>query len=168
MKETPSSHWPSAEANHASDARDRFRRLSRNIANALGTPAATACAMLTVAVWAATGPVFHYSEAWQLIINTGTTIVTFLMVFFIQNTQNRESREIHLKLNEIIRSLKAARNELIDCENMSDEELERLEQDLQGMAQRYGASFTKLHAHVSQTAEQRAKRKRPAASTAPR
>lgn len=141
---------------------DKFRRISRNIANALGTPAATACAMLSIVVWLACGPLFDYSEDWQLVINTGTTIVTFLMVFFIQNTQNRESREIHLKLNEIIRSLKSARNELIDCEDLSDEDLGKLEEDLRRLSQRYGSSFDEMHAHVSKTAEYRAKRKRSA------
>lgn len=141
---------------------DKFRRMSRNIANALGTPTATACAMLSIVVWMACGPLFGYSEDWQLVINTGTTIVTFLMVFFIQNTQNRESREIHLKLNEIIRSLKSARNELIDCEDLSDEELGKLEEDLRELAQRYGSSFHELHAHVSKTAEHRAQHRRSA------
>ena len=80
----------------------------------------------TVAVWAALGPVFHFSDNWQLVINTGTTIVTFLMVFLIQNAQNRESKALHLKLDELILSARRARNELIDIELLTDEQLDRL------------------------------------------
>jgi low affinity Fe/Cu permease len=83
-------------------------------------------AALIIVVWAATGPLFHYSDTWQLVINTGTTIVTFLMVFLIQATQNRDSAAIHVKLDEIIRAMKGARNSLLDLESLSDEELERL------------------------------------------
>jgi low affinity Fe/Cu permease len=81
--------------------------------------------------WALTGPMFHYSDTWQLIINTGTTIVTFLMVFLIQNTQNRDAKAIQLKLDELIRALQGARNQLIDLENLSDEALSRLEKQFE-------------------------------------
>lgn len=131
----------------------------------MGTPSATACALLVVLAWAVSGPFFHYSDEWQLTINTGTTIVTFLMVFFIQNTQNRESRELHLKLNEIIRSLKAARNEIIDCEDFSDQDMARLEEELRGLAQRYGSSFTQMHEHVSRTAQSRAAQRKHSTAT---
>jgi low affinity Fe/Cu permease len=77
-------------------------------------------------VWAVTGPIFHYSDTWQLVINTGTTIVTFLMVFLIQNTQNRDARAIHLKLNELIHAVDKAKNKMIDVENLSDLELDEL------------------------------------------
>jgi low affinity Fe/Cu permease len=80
-----------------------------------------------ILVWAATGPIFHYSDTWQLIINTGTTIVTFLMVFLIQNTQNRDARAINLKLNELIHAIDAARNQMIDIEKLSDLELDTLQ-----------------------------------------
>src|ERR1700758_2458496 len=83
-------------------------------------------AAIIIVVWAVTGPLFHYSDTWQLIINTGTTIVTFLMVFLIQNTQNRDARAIHLKLDEIIRSIHHAHNEMIDIEKLSDDELRKL------------------------------------------
>jgi low affinity Fe/Cu permease len=83
-------------------------------------------AMLIIVVWAVLGPYFHYSDTWQLVVNTATTIITFLMVFLIQNTQNRDARAIHLKLNEIIRSIQTAHNEMIDIENLSDEELATL------------------------------------------
>jgi low affinity Fe/Cu permease len=85
---------------------------------------ALACA--SIVVWAVTGPVFHFSDTWQLVINTGTTIVTFLMVFLIQNTQNRDMTALHLKLDELIRVSESARNKLLDLEDMTEEELERL------------------------------------------
>jgi low affinity Fe/Cu permease len=85
------------------------------------------CALLVILVWALTGPTFHYSDTWQLIINTGTTIVTFLMVFLIQNTQNRDAKAVHLKLDELIRALEPARNKLVDLEKLSDDELKKLE-----------------------------------------
>jgi len=86
-----------------------------------------ASAILIMVIWGLTGPAFHYSDTWQLIINTGTTIVTFLMVFLIRNTQNRDGKAAHLKLDEIIRALKGARNELIDLEKLADEDLTSLE-----------------------------------------
>jgi low affinity Fe/Cu permease len=85
-------------------------------------------AALVVAVWGLTGPMFHYSDTWQLVINTSTTIVTFLMVFLIQNTQNRDAKAMHLKLNELISSVKAAHNEMIDIENLTDKQLEEIAQ----------------------------------------
>ena len=81
---------------------------------------------MVIVVWATTGPFFHYSDTWQLVINTGTTIVTFLMVFLIQNTQNRDARAINLKLNELIRAIDKARDQMIDIENLSDLELDAL------------------------------------------
>jgi low affinity Fe/Cu permease len=88
-------------------------------------------AVLVIIIWGATGPTFHFSDTWQLIINTGTTIVTFLMVFLIQNTQNRDAKAVHLKLDEIIRAIKGARNELVDLEGLSDEDLKKLEKQFQ-------------------------------------
>lgn len=87
-------------------------------------------------VWAITGPIFGFSDTWQLIINTGTTIVTFLMVFLIQNTQNRDAKAMHLKLDELIRALTGARNDLVDLEELSDAELEKLEQEFRGLSER--------------------------------
>ena len=106
---------------------DAFRVFARKASAVLGSAWAFAAAILIIVVWATTGPMFHFSDTWQLIINTGTTIVTFLMVFLIQNTQNRDAKAVHLKLDEIIRALKKARNELVDLEELSDEELGRLE-----------------------------------------
>ena len=92
----------------------------------VGTKWAFAAAIALIVGWAASGPYFHYSDTWQLVVNTATTVVTFLIVFLIQNTQNRDARAIHLKLDEIIRSIHVAHNEMIDIEKLSDEELERL------------------------------------------
>jgi low affinity Fe/Cu permease len=110
---------------------DAFRVFARKTSNVLGSAWVFVLALLIIVVWGVTGPTFHYSDTWQLIINTGTTIVTFLMVFLIQNTQNRDAKAVHLKLDEIIRSIKGARNELVDLEDLSDEDLAKLEQQFQ-------------------------------------
>ena|SRR5947207_16000086 len=110
---------------------DAFRVFARHSSATLGSAWAFAAAILIIIVWGATGPTFHFSDTWQLIINTGTTIVTFLMVFLIQNTQNRDAKAVHLKLDEIIRAIKGARNELVDLENLSDEDLAALEKQFQ-------------------------------------
>jgi len=110
---------------------DAFRVFARKASHLLGSAWAFVVALLIIVVWGVTGPTFHYSDTWQLIINTGTTIVTFLMVFLIQNTQNRDAKAVHLKLDEIIRAIKGARNELVDLEDLSDEDLARLEKQFQ-------------------------------------
>jgi low affinity Fe/Cu permease len=92
--------------------------------------------VLVIFVWTITGPTFHFSDTWQLVINTATTVVTFLMVFLIQNTQNRDAKAVHLKLDELIRAFKGARNELADLEDLSDEELKKLEKQFQRMRKR--------------------------------
>lgn len=97
----------------------------------MGSPWAFALATLLIVVWAATGPEFHWSNTWQLVINTGTTIVTFLMVFLIQNTQNRDTRAIHLKLDELLRALHGARNTLLNLESLTDEDLDRLQKEFE-------------------------------------
>jgi low affinity Fe/Cu permease len=109
-----------------------FSEMARRTAYVLGTPTAFLFACATIAVWAVCGPVFGYSDTWQLVINTGTTVVTFLMVFLVQNTQNRDARALHLKLDELLRSVRDARNKLIDLENCSDEEIARIEKQFQG------------------------------------
>jgi len=106
---------------------DAFHDFAKSLAAAVGSPWAFITALAVVALWSATGPLFHYSDTWQLVINTGTTIETFLMVFLIQNTQNRDAKAIHLKLDELIRSVKGARNQLIDLEELSEEELDDLQ-----------------------------------------
>ena len=104
--------------------RDAFRRLAERITAAVGTPWAMLLAVGVVVLWAVTGPLFGFSDTWQLAINTGTTVVTFLMVFVIQASQNREARATQLKLDELIRASKGANNELIDVEEASDETVE--------------------------------------------
>jgi low affinity Fe/Cu permease len=110
---------------------DAFRVFARRSAIMLGSAWAFAAAVLAILVWILTGPTFHFSDTWQLIINTATTIVTFLMVFLIQNTQNRDAKAVHLKLDEMIRALKGARNQLVDLEDLSDEDLKKLEEQFQ-------------------------------------
>jgi low affinity Fe/Cu permease len=104
-----------------------FSSIAREASCRLGMPSVFAAACGFVILWAVTGPIFGYSDTWQLVINTGTTIVTFLMVFLVQSTQNRDARALHLKLDEILRSIGTARNNLIDLENCTDEELEKME-----------------------------------------
>jgi low affinity Fe/Cu permease len=110
---------------------DAFRIFARRSSMILGSAWAFAGAVLVILIWILTGPTFHFSDTWQLIINTATTIITFLMVFLIQNTQNRDAKAVHLKLDEIIRALKGARNELVDLEELSDEDLKKLEKQFQ-------------------------------------
>ncbi len=110
---------------------DAFRVFARRSSMMLGSAWAFAAAVLAILVWILTGPTFHFSDTWQLIINTTTTIITFLMVFLIQNTQNRDAKAVHLKLDEMIRALKGARNQLVDLEDLSDEELKKLEEQFQ-------------------------------------
>ena len=119
---------------------DWFSRFSNSCSMMVGSRWSFSLALLVVLVWALTGPYYHYSDTWQLVINTGTTIVTFVMVFLIQHTQNRDAKAVNLKLNEIILALKRAKNELIDAEKLSDEELEELE---------------KKYAHLRSLAERR-------------
>ena len=115
---------------------DAFRVFARHSAIALGSAWAFAGAVLVILVWILTGPMFHFSDTWQLVINTATTIVTFLMVFLIQNTQNRDAKAVHLKLDELIRALEDARNELVDLENLSDKDLKKLEEQFKSMRKR--------------------------------
>jgi low affinity Fe/Cu permease len=106
-----------------------FMRFAQVISHATGTPLAFLTAVALVVVWALTGPVFHYSTDWQLVINTGTTIITFLMVFLIQNTQNRDSRAMHLKLDELIRAMEGAHNALLDLEELEEQDLDNIRKD---------------------------------------
>ena len=114
-------------------ASDAFRVFARRSSMALGSAWAFVGAVVVILVWILTGPMFHFSDTWQLVINTATTIITFLMVFLIQNTQNRDAKAVHLKLDELIRALKNARNELVDLENLSDEELQKLGEQFKSM-----------------------------------
>jgi low affinity Fe/Cu permease len=106
---------------------DRFAQASRRVAAMIGSPYAFLIALASIIVWAVSGPLFGFSDTWQLVINTSTTIVTFLVVFMIQSTQNKDSRAIHLKLDELIHVISEARDLLIDCEDLSDRELDKLD-----------------------------------------
>ena len=115
---------------------DVFHRFSHKTAEIVGKPVAFALAVAIVVGWAFTGPYFGYSDTWQLVINTGTTIVTFLIVFLIQNTQNRDATVVHLKLDELIRALRHARNRLVDLEAMGEEELRELQNEFRELHER--------------------------------
>jgi low affinity Fe/Cu permease len=106
-----------------------FRKAAQKAAIVLGSAWIFVTAVTIVVIWALTGPLFGYSDTWQLVINTGTTIITFLMVFLIQNTQNRDTRAMHLKLDELIRAQQGARNSMMDLEDLSDEDLEKLHKE---------------------------------------
>src|SRR5689334_20930683 len=108
---------------------DLFRRFSQQTSRLMGSPITFIIAVAVVIIWAVSGPIFNYSDTWQLSINTGTTIVTFLMVFLIQNTQNRDAIAIQLKLDELLRAIGAARTAMVDLEDLSDEELKKLEEE---------------------------------------
>ena len=115
---------------------DAFRVFAHRCASMLGSAWAFTGAVLVILVWLITGPTFHFSDTWQLIINTATTVITFLMVFLIQNTQNRDAKAMHLKLDEMIRALKGARNQLVDLEDLSDEDLKKLEEQFRRLRQK--------------------------------
>lgn len=106
-----------------------FRKVAQETSRHVGSPWAFVLAVALVATWGLTGPLFNYSDSWQLVINTGTTILTFLMVFLIQNTQNRDAHAIHLKLDELIKAQKEARDQLIDVEDLTDEQLDSLQSE---------------------------------------
>lgn len=118
--------------------REIFRKLGDTTAQAVGTPYAFLLSLAVVVVWALTGPTFSYSDTWQLIINTGTTIVTFLMVFLIQGTQNRDTRILNLKLDELLRALEGARTGFVNLNDMSDADLEEVQQHFSTLAERFG------------------------------
>ena len=134
--------------------RDAFRVFAQRSAAALGSAWAFTGAVLVILIWLLTGPIFHFSDTWQLIINTATTIITFLMVFLIQNTQNRDAKAMHLKLDELIRALRTARNELVDIEDLSDEELQKLQEQFRNMRKRAEADDSpSRHVDPAETAE---------------
>lgn len=111
-----------------------FTRFAKWIACKTGQPGMFICAVIVVILWAITGPIFRYSDTWQLVINTGTTIVTFLMVFLIQHTQNRDTAALQLKLDELIRAVNGARNEFLSAEEMEDNDLEILKNEFANLA----------------------------------
>ncbi len=127
--------------------KDQFRKLSHMVSNWVGSPTAFALSVLGIIIWALLGPIFHFSDTWQLVINTSTTIITFLIVFLIQNTQNRDARALHIKLDELIFVTGEARNELIDTENLTDEELDKLHAEFATMQKMAGQRLEKINRH---------------------
>jgi low affinity Fe/Cu permease len=118
-----------------------FNRFAKWISRGAGHPSTFGLAAAVILIWAVTGPIFHFSDTWQLFINTGTTIVTFLMVFLIQNTQNRDSAAMQIKLDELIRALKGAHNELADLEDMSERDLEKMKAHYTSLAEKARAKL---------------------------
>src|SRR4030088_2256793 len=111
--------------------KEAFRKFARLAADGVGSPAAFLLGVVVTAIWASTGSYYHYSDTWQLVINTGTSIGTFLVVFLIQNTQNRDAKVMQLKLDELIRAVKTARTELEQLEDLTDKELDMLQKEFQ-------------------------------------
>jgi low affinity Fe/Cu permease len=116
---------------------ESFRRFANAVSQFAGSPWTFMAALSLIALWILTGPLFGFSDTWQLVINTMTTIITFLMVFLIQNTQNRDTKAIHLKLDELIKTIKGASNSMLDIEELSDEELETLHEEFHQIKQKY-------------------------------
>ena len=129
-----------------------FRVVANRISVWTGSATVFLGAVIVVATWATTGPIFHYSDTWQLVINTGTTIVTFLMVFLIQNTQNRDSKAVQLKLDELIRATKGARNQYVVLEDLNDEDLAELNNQFKELTQKPGTvrAMHKLHEKIDE------------------
>ena len=132
-----------------------FRALAKRSAHAVGTAWAFLAALVTVVAWGLTGPYFNYSDTWQLFINTGTTVITFLMVFLIQNTQNRESRVMALKLDELIRAVEGARTGFVNLDHMSDAELEKVQEEFTRLRERYAPLIDDDLAHVERALARR-------------
>lgn len=136
--------------------KDLFHKFAKTVSHWAGHPAAFLAALLVVVAWAASGYFFRFSDTWQLVINTGTTIVTFLMVFLIQNTQNRDATAAQLKLDELIRASSHARNKLIDLEELSDEELEELHREFSALKEHYSERMK----HIAHARKQKRSRKK--------
>ncbi len=134
-----------------------FRALAERTAHAVGTHWAFMLALVAIVVWAVTGPYFAYSDTWQLVINTGTTIVTFLIVFLIQNTQNREARLMGLKLDELIRAVEGARTGFVNLDHMTDRELAAVQQEFYRLRERYAPLIDDDLAHVERVLAMRRK-----------
>ena len=136
-----------------------LERFSQKATHATGTSMAFALALGTIIVWGITGPLFQFSNTWQLVINTGTTIVTFLMVFLIQRTQNKDSLAVHLKLNEIVAAIEGASNRLIDVEDFTEDEIATLHKHYQKLASMSKKDVNLGESHSIEEATQRHKRK---------
>ena len=138
-----------------------FRILAERAAHAVGSHWAFFTALATVFIWALTGPYYNYSDTWQLIINTGTTIITFLMVFLIQNSQNRETRLVALKLDELIRAVEGARTGFVNLDHMSDAELKAVQSEFHRLQEKYAPLVDDDLAHVEQALAKRRKGRKP-------
>lgn len=123
--------------------KEKFHKLAVRASNVVGSPQAFIVAIAIIFLWAISGPLFDYSNSWQLFINTGTTIVTLLMVILIQNTQNRDSKAIHLKLDELLKAVKGARTGLVDLEDMSDDDIEELHNQFKTLHERYSKELVR-------------------------
>lgn len=139
--------------------KETFRKFAETTANAVGSYWAFLLAALTVVVWAVSGSLFAFSDTWQLVINTGTTVVTFLMVFLIQNTQNRAERVTSLKLDELLRAMKGARTQLVKLDDMSDEQLRRMQEEFSQLPEASASLLKDDIAHIEHELNQRNKRK---------
>ncbi len=122
---------------------DIFHQIASKVSVWAGSGPTFVIALLIIITWGVTGPLFNYSDTWQLIINTGTTIVTFLMVFLIQNSQNRDAKAIHLKLDELLKGVKGARTGLVDVEDLSDDEIDQLEKQFRELHEKYSGELKK-------------------------
>jgi low affinity Fe/Cu permease len=138
--------------------KDVFRQFARIAADAVGSPAAFLLGVAVTLIWAGTGSFFHYSDSWQLVINSGTSIATFLIVFLIQNTQNRDAKVMQLKLDELIRAVRPARTELVQMESLTDAQLEELQREFQSCRDEASNNLKRLE-------ESRSRRLQSAAST---
>jgi len=137
-----------------------FRKFASQTSAAVGSSWAFITAVAIIVVWAVTGPMFHYSDTWQLVINTGTTIITFLMVFLIQNTQNRDAKAIHLKLDELIKATKGAHNSMIDLDKLSDEQLKALEEEYKRICEIEGEAEEESEDHAAKASKGRSNGKK--------
>ena len=153
--------------NHPRTVGERFEALSERVTRWTGTTAAFASAIGVVVVWAFLGPVFRYSDTWQLVINTGTTIVTFMMVFLIQRTQNKDALALHLKLNELVAALEGASNRLIDVEALNEGDLEVLRRHYHELASLAQKEVDVGHSHSVEEARNRHSRKISRGAVAP-
>jgi low affinity Fe/Cu permease len=134
---------------------EAFRRFSNKTSEIVGSSWSFIVAVAVILVWFFTGPMFEYSDTWQLIINTGTTIVTFLMVFLIQNTQNRDAKAIHLKLDELLRAVEGARTGMVDLENFTDKELQQLQEQFQRLREKQFAADDNILDQIEEELEER-------------
>ena len=132
--------------------REHFRVFACKTADAVGAPFSFALGVFIIFIWGITGPMFHYSDTWQLVINTGTTIITFLMVFLIQNTQNRDARAMQLKLDELIRAVALARDSLVDLEDAPEEVMDKLKKEFGSFRQELTGAKEEVKEEVKKTA----------------